>query len=162
MRPIVDLVVRGGPVMVAILALSVALYAGCLKLLITLRRSRRELEELGARDIPSAQKRVEDVGESFRRQRLTLGAMITAAPLLGLLGTVSGMVKTFESLSGHPGEKTMEGLARGISQVLVSTESGLVVAIPALLVLHVAQREMRRCMKSANRIEQAALALGTP
>ena len=120
MRPVVDLLEKGGPVMVAILALSVALYAGCFKLLVSLRRSRLQLERQGppgASDLPSFQRKVEEVHESFGRQRLALGAMVTAAPLLGLLGTVSGMVKTFESLSGHSGEKTMEGLAHGISQV---------------------------------------------
>ena len=64
--------------------------------------------------------------------------MIAAAPLLGLLGTVSGMVKTFESLSLKAGRKSMEGLARGISEVLVATESGLLVALPALLLVYLA------------------------
>jgi len=38
----------------------------------------------------------------------------------------------------------MEGLAGGISEVLVATESGLVVAIPALLIVYLAHREMRK------------------
>ena len=37
--------------------------------------------------------------------------MIAAAPLLGLLGTVSGLVRTFESLSARAGQNSMEGLA---------------------------------------------------
>jgi biopolymer transport protein ExbB/TolQ len=160
MTGVASLLEKGGPVMIAIITLSVLLYAGCLKLLISLRRSRRELEGCSVQG--ALQERVEEAAEEFRRQRLALGAMVTAAPLLGLLGTVSGMVKTFESLSGHPGEKTMEGLASGISQVLVSTESGLVVAIPALLILHLAHRELRRCLARANRIEQSALSHATP
>ena len=161
MREIVDLVEKGGPVMIAILALSVALYSRCLKLLLSIRRSRRRLEAVGSvpsGDIPSLRGQVEDVNESYRRQRIALGAMVTAAPLLGLLGTVSGMVKTFESLSEHSVEKTMEGLARGISEVLVATESGLVVAIPALLAIHMAHRELNRYLQNANRIEQHSLA----
>jgi biopolymer transport protein ExbB len=160
MKPIAELVGKGGPVMIAILLLSVVLYSRCVKLLVSLRRSRRELAGLGQvsiRDLPALRIRVGEVSDSYGRQRLALGAMVTAAPLLGLLGTVSGMVKTFESLSDHSAEKTMEGLARGISEVLVATESGLIVAIPALLVIHIAHRERRKFVQSANQIEQGVL-----
>jgi biopolymer transport protein ExbB len=159
MKALVDLVHKGGPVMIAILALSVVLYSRCFKLLLALRRSRMQLGEAGsARKTPLAQLRIlrEEVHESFRQQRVALGAMISAAPLLGLLGTVSGMVTTFESLSGHTQEKIMGGLARGISEVLVATESGLVVAIPALMVVHLANRSLRKYMQRVNEIEQAA------
>jgi biopolymer transport protein ExbB len=154
MRALVELVQKGGPVMIAILALSVVLYSRCFKLLLELRRSRKQLN--GAQAAPLSELRLlrEEVHESFRQQRLALGAMITAAPLLGLLGTVSGMVTTFESLSGHTQEKIMGGLARGISEVLVATESGLVVAIPALMVVHLANRSLRKYMQRVSEIEQ--------
>lgn len=66
-------------------------------------------------------------------RRLPLLAVIAvAAPLLGLLGTVTGMVKTFALITvfgtGNAGK-----LASGISEVLVATELGLMVAIPALV-----------------------------
>jgi biopolymer transport protein ExbB len=165
MNGIAELVGKGGPVLVAILVLSVVLYSRCVKLLVWLRRSRLELAGLGpvsAGDLTALRSRVGEVNDSYRRQRLALGAMVTAAPLLGLLGTVRGMVSTFESLSGRSAEKTMEGLARGISEVLVATESGLVVAIPALLVIHVAHRELRKYLQSANRIERCVLAREKP
>jgi biopolymer transport protein ExbB len=157
MRALVHLVQQGGPVMIAILTLSVVLYSRCFKLLLALARSRRQLAEAAMIGTPMADLRRlrEEVHESFRQQRLALGAMITAAPLLGLLGTVSGMVTTFESLSGHTQEKIMGGLARGISEVLVATESGLVVAIPALMVVHLANRSLRKYMQRVSEIEQA-------
>lgn len=67
-------------------------------------------------------------------RRLPLLAVIaTAAPLMGLLGTVVGMVKTFSLITvfgtGNAGK-----LSSGISEVLVATELGLAVAIPALVV----------------------------
>jgi len=157
MRALYEMVGKGGPVMVAILALSVVLYSRCFKLLLALRRSRQRLEAIVSADermIPALRRAREDAGESFRQQRAVLGSMIAAAPLLGLLGTVSGMVTTFESLAGHSAEKTMEGLARGISEVLVATESGLVVAIPALLVVHLAHRSLRKYLQRLNQIEQ--------
>jgi biopolymer transport protein ExbB len=67
-------------------------------------------------------------------RRLPLLAVIaTAAPLMGLLGTVVGMVKTFALITvfgtGNAGK-----LASGISEVLVATELGLAVAIPTLVI----------------------------
>jgi len=159
MRALYELVGKGGPVMIAILALSVVLYSRCFKLLLDLRRSRLRLDALQPVDerlVPLLRTARDELSESFRQQRVVLGSMIAAAPLLGLLGTVSGMVTTFESLAGHSAEKTMEGLARGISEVLVATESGLVVAIPALLVVHLAHRSLRKYLQRANEIEKSA------
>jgi biopolymer transport protein ExbB len=158
MKLLVELIHRGGPVMFAILTLSVVLYSRCIKLLVTIRRSSRLYDATGSaqeRELPELRRVRDEAHESFRQQRLALGSMIAAAPLLGLLGTVSGMVTTFESISGRSAEKTMEGLARGISEVLVATESGLVVAIPALLLVHIASRSLRKYMQKLNQIEQS-------
>lgn len=58
---------------------------------------------------------------------------VSAAPLLGLLGTVTGMLATFGALSsGSAGEKIMELVAEGISEALITTETGLVIALPGL------------------------------
>lgn len=56
---------------------------------------------------------------------------IAAAPLLGLLGTVTGMLVTFAALAqGQGGEKTMAAVSQGISEALITTMTGLVVALP--------------------------------
>jgi biopolymer transport protein ExbB len=159
MKPLVELVQRGGPVMIAILCLSVVLYAQCFKLLLSVWRSSRAFDRsvpAADRQSPRRRQALDELHESFRQRRMALGAMIAAAPLLGLLGTVSGMVLTFENLSGKAANKTMEALARGISEVLVATESGLVVAIPALLLVLVANRALRKCMQKVNRIERSS------
>ncbi len=61
-----------------------------------------------------------------------LGTVASISPLLGLLGTVSGMIKTFNLISyygvGNPGT-----LAAGISEALLTTAAGLSVAIPTLV-----------------------------
>jgi len=58
---------------------------------------------------------------------------IAAAPLLGLLGTVTGMLSTFDALAeGQGGEKTMTAVSQGIAEALITTETGLVVALPGL------------------------------
>jgi biopolymer transport protein ExbB len=62
----------------------------------------------------------------------TLTVFAAVAPLLGLLGTVTGMIETFQSISlfGTGDPKLMSG---GISQAMITTQLGLVVAIPLLL-----------------------------
>jgi len=68
----------------------------------------------------------------FERRLPLLAVIATAAPLMGLLGTVVGMVRTFALITvfgtGNAGK-----LASGISEVLVATELGLIVAIPTLI-----------------------------
>ncbi len=61
----------------------------------------------------------------------TLGTLASAAPLLGLLGTVVGMIEIFGSQS--PGNSNPEQLAHGISVALYNTAFGLIIAIPALM-----------------------------
>ena len=157
MRAVFDLVEKGGWVMVAIIALSVVLYSRCFTLLLSLRRIRRNVKHASvdfANELPLLQWMRNEAQETFRQQRMALGAMIAAAPLLGLLGTVSGMEKTFESLAARGGDKSMEGLAGGISEVLVATESGLAVAIPALLLVYLAHRQVHKHQQELNLIER--------
>ena len=78
------------------------------------------------------------------RQHLQLIAVLAAvAPLLGLLGTVLGMMETFEviALFGTGDAKAMAG---GISVALVTTQAGLLVAVPGLLVSAALLRRARR------------------
>lgn len=159
MSALVELMQKGGPVMIAIVGLSVVLYSRCFKLLLSLRRARGRVAA-AAVHLPERLRELRDVRDdlqdSFQQQRVALGAMIAAAPLLGLLGTVSGMATTFENLAGQRGEESMEGLARGISEVLIATESGLAVAIPGLLIVYLAHREVRRYAQELNQLEQRA------
>ncbi len=63
----------------------------------------------------------------------TLAVIAGAAPLLGLLGTVTGMINLFEVITNY-GTGDPKILAGGISEALVTTEMGLIVAIPILLI----------------------------
>lgn len=80
--------------------------------------------------------RVEEVGrrESAELERYTgvLGTVANVAPLLGLLGTVWGMILTFEVIK-EQGIGNPASLAGGISQALITTMAGLSVGIPALI-----------------------------
>ena len=68
----------------------------------------------------------------FSRHLAAIAVLAAIAPLLGLLGTVIGMVDTFDVLSVF-GTGNVKGLASGISVALITTQSGLLVAIPGLL-----------------------------
>lgn len=66
-----------------------------------------------------------------------LSALATCAnisPLLGLLGTVAGMIKAFAQIQNKRGQVSPADLAEGISNALVTTAAGLSVAIPALVI----------------------------
>lgn len=80
--------------------------------------------------------RIEDTGRhvmhQLERYLNTLGTIASAAPLLGLLGTVIGMMRMFLGILDH-GMGDMTQLAGGIGQALVTTAAGIGVAIPALV-----------------------------
>jgi biopolymer transport protein ExbB len=72
----------------------------------------------------------------------TLGTIAAMAPLLGLLGTVIGMIDIFSSFMGTDMTSNPAVLAGGISKALVTTASGLIVAIPALFFHRLLQRRI--------------------
>lgn len=73
----------------------------------------------------------------LRRRLRALSVVAAIAPLLGLVGTIFGMIKAFQTvaLSGEALGKT-ELLAEGIYEAMITTAAGLVVAIPALVIYH--------------------------
>ncbi len=93
---------------------------------------RRAVDEIIIEEMPRIFARYDTIG--------VLGAVI---PLLGLLGTVTGMIHTFDMItlfgSGNP-----IFMAGGISEALLTTQSGLVVTFPLLLVLNILQNRKNR------------------
>ena len=88
------------------------------------RSSEKEMK-----DAFNEQMTVESV--AFRRYLDYLSAIVTVAPLLGLLGTVTGMISTFSVLDNGAGASAITG---GVGEALVATASGLCVAIIAFCV----------------------------
>lgn len=68
----------------------------------------------------------------FQQGMATLDTVITAAPLLGLLGTVTGMMKTFGSMSGDI-SAAAGAITGGVAEALIATAAGLAIAIVGLL-----------------------------
>lgn len=74
---------------------------------------------------------------AVQRDRFLLKALTAAAPLLGLLGTVTGMMGTFTAVAYH-GAESAAPVARGISSALITTQFGLIAALPGVFgLLHI-------------------------
>src|SRR5690606_12090365 len=172
-RIMLDVLVKGGPVMIPLLFCSVLAVAVALERLWYLfstrvdsedlmdevklalnqgklleavqiaKRSRSQVAALVATGIaysdrPREELRevLDDVGraEVFKmEQRLVLlEAIATISPLLGLLGTVTGIIRTFNVLGALQGLGSPQDLSSGIAEALITTAAGLIIAIPAL------------------------------
>ncbi len=94
-----------------------------------------------------------------------LGIMITIGPLLGLLGTVTGMLSTFDGMISGTGEK-FQNVVHGISEALITTQTGLIISIPAMIILSVIVQRRNRLRRSIARLERyntcQVLKLGYP
>ncbi len=169
----VDLISKGGPLMIVLLLCSVLSLAIILERLYFLRRGRvikietlREIEvaikkgdlkaalqwtekakspmlKIAKVALIHADKPKEDlknyIEEAGRMQAPVVERFLTilhtiavVSPLLGLLGTVTGMIKVFDTIVTH-GTGNASVLAGGISEALITTASGLSIAIPALI-----------------------------
>ena len=71
----------------------------------------------------------------------TIAVLGTLLPMLGLLGTVVGMIEVFEVIALH-GTGNPQQMAHGISQALLTTASGLIIAIPVIFFHHLLVRRL--------------------
>ncbi len=77
--------------------------------------------------------------------RDVISTLVVIAPLLGLLGTVTGMVEMFGSLQSTAGTGGEQTVAGGISTAMVTTQLGLVIAAPGVIVAYwLTRQQMRR------------------
>ena len=70
-------------------------------------------------------------------------ACLAALPLLGLLGTIMGLLQTFAEMAG-PGIDTDSLIAGGVGTALGTTQLGLLLAAPGLLLMHVLKRQLEK------------------
>ena len=96
------------------------------------------------------------VEQSFMRGRTLIQTICIVAPLAGLLGTVSGMIETFDSLAEMSLFTQSGGIAGGISEALFTTQMGLIVAVPGVLIGRILDR---RANFLTEQIEKEALSV---
>jgi biopolymer transport protein ExbB len=86
--------------------------------------------------------------------RIRLAAvLVSTAPLAGLLGTVTGMLSTFAGLGASSGGNTIDLVAGGISEALITTQTGLVLAIPGYVLINLVKRKRDRLDHFLNQLE---------
>jgi len=90
------------------------------------------------------------------RRLAFVNVMVVSAPLFGLLGTVLGMLLTFRAI-GVGGSSTSDIIAKGISEALVATQTGMMVAIPGLVLAYVAKRWRNEYVAFLARLEGITL-----
>ena len=97
---------------------------------------------------PCLRRRLDDAFADFdsdlRRYGATVTATVAVAPLLGLLGTVAGMIETFDSLGDMALFAQSGGIAGGIATALFTTQMGLVVAVPGVICKALLDRRQQR------------------
>lgn len=177
---------NGGLVMIAMVLLAVGMYALAIHLLMTLSyrgltrasdvvlrtwvvqpaQAPKRLRELvrytqdgvhSVRDIEGRFREVEATQVTEFDRRITfLNVLVISAPLFGLLGTVLGMLLTFKAI-GVGGSSTSEIIAKGISEALVATQTGMMVAIPGLIMTTIAKRRRHEYVAFLARLEGITL-----
>jgi len=107
----------------------------------------------GAGTIEEVKHRFSEITNAYLSEidskRSFLLVLITTAPLMGLLGTVMGMLTTFSGLAISTGGSTVDQIAAGISEALITTQTGLIIAIPAYVMATLIQKrrnEMESCL----------------
>lgn len=94
-----------------------------------------------------------DYGREIEKFSVLVRVVILISPLLGLLGTVIGMIETFDSLATMTLFSQSGGIAGGISQALFTTQMGLTVAIPGLLAHSILNRKQRQIEQDLSQVK---------
>ena len=177
----------GGWVMIPLGCLAILIYASGLQLLLFLRKGNIQLghESEWLHWIEEPEKAEGRVGEIIRytQQNVTaakhvrnrfeevrhamlqtidrkvtfLNTLVAAAPLMGLLGTVIGMFATFVGLATSGGGETVDVVSAGISEALITTQTGLIIALPGVFLVLVIRSRKHAVEAALARIEAFTL-----
>ena len=107
------------------------------------------------RPVPELEKAIEDAGAKevtlMQRNNRIFSAVASVAPLLGLFGTVTGIIRAFMTVAANAESlgKT-EVLAGGIYEALVTTAAGIAVAVPALILYFLCQDRVEKLVSDLN------------
>jgi biopolymer transport protein ExbB len=99
---------------------------------------------------------------AMERRLGILGTLGNNAPFIGLFGTVLGIIKAFADLAQNQGAGGAAVVMRGISEALVATAVGLLVAIPAVIAYNIFQGRVRRTMQRIDTMAHLILSAVEP
>lgn len=153
---------QGGPVLWAIIAVAVWLYTTLAKTWSAVMPIEQEIKKGLVAEGEDRREIVRDYA-IFELKKLAwverrlpvIGVMVSVCSLGGLLGTVSGMLETFSNMATQGKGDVMERIASGISEAMITTQVGLLVAIPAALMfvllrsrVQAVHQQLEKCMHS--------------
>jgi biopolymer transport protein ExbB len=90
---------------------------------------------------------------------ILLSVLVTVAPLMGLLGTVIGMLSTFKALASNAGQ-TVDMVADGVRVALITTQTGLIIAIPGYILLYAILKRRNEYIVFLSQLENFAIQHG--
>ena len=187
LQKIFEIWLSGGWVMVPLFMLSFLLYTQAFRLVLAIKdtklpsndefawrewvltpeKAKGKIKEIicytqeNTRSIEYVRKRFDEIRitqlAAIEQQLKFVKCLVAAAPLLGLLGTVLGMLQTFFGIATSGGVETAAVVASGISEALVTTETGLTIALPALFMVMFIQRQTHQEEAKLARLESLTL-----
>lgn len=187
LEKIINIWLSGGWVMIPLALLAVMIYSTGIQLLLFLRKGNVQLghdtewltwvyapDKANGRvgeiirytqeNVTAAKhvrNRFEEVRQSIlhhvQRRVIFLNTLVAAAPLMGLLGTVIGMLGTFAGISSSGGAETVDVVAKGISEALITTQTGLFIALPGIFLVLIIRRRIHAVEAALARIEALSL-----
>ena len=187
LQKIFEIWLSGGWVMVPLFLLSFLLYTQAFRLVLSIKdnklpsneefawrewvltpeKAKGKIKEIicftqeNTRSIEYVRKRFDEIRitqlATIQQQLKFVKCLVAAAPLLGLLGTVLGMLQTFFGIATSGGVETAAVVASGISEALVTTETGLTIALPALFMVMFIQRQTHQEETKLARLESLTL-----
>lgn len=101
----------------------------------------RHFEEIRSASLPLLHRRIR-----------FLAILVSSAPLLGLLGTVMGMFSTFSGMSAE--DRSFDLIIEGISEALITTQTGLLIAIPSMAMLSFIRQRQKTLILAIDRLER--------
>ena len=187
LQKIFEIWLSGGWVMIPLFLLSFLLYTQAFRLVLSIKdnklpsneefawrewvltpeKAKGKIKEIicftqeNTRSIEYVRKRFDEIRitqlATIQQQLKFVKCLVAAAPLLGLLGTVLGMLQTFFGIATSGGVETAAVVASGISEALVTTETGLTIALPALFMVMFIQRQTHQEEAKLARLESLTL-----
>ncbi|NRB43259.1 MAG: MotA/TolQ/ExbB proton channel family protein [Verrucomicrobiales bacterium] len=92
-------------------------------------------QRIGEKKLEGQVNQIEEEMFSTAERRIPFAfVLITTAPLVGLLGTVSGMFTTFDGMSAPSSTGPASVISKGVSEALITTQTGLVISVPAYFI----------------------------
>lgn len=99
----------------------------------------------------------ESILSNIDRRLILLKTLVGAAPLTGLLGTVMGMLTTFLGLATSARGETISSIAGGIKEALITTQTGLMVALPGVFITLLIQQKRGEVAATIAQLESLTL-----